>query len=70
MDREFTLRTRGQIFGLISLVMMLAVVGVMAWLGHGAEAAALGTATIVGVVSVFVVGQRPETNGKNGKPEE
>ncbi len=54
---EGSLRQRGQIFALVALVVLLAAVAWLAYLGFGQSAAALGTATIVGVVGVFATGR-------------
>lgn len=57
VTREFSLRGRGQYLALIGLIGLLGVVCFLAYLGDTVSAAALGSATIVGVVAVFVTGR-------------
>jgi len=57
VEREFTLRGRGQILALIAMVLLLIVVGFLAYLGDTQAAAWLGSATIVGVVAIFATGK-------------
>nr|WP_246359318.1 DUF2335 domain-containing protein [Sphingomonas yantingensis] len=57
VSREFKLRGRGQIFALVALALLLTVVGIMAFLGDSVSAAALGSATIIGVVAIFITGR-------------
>lgn len=57
VTREFSLRTRGQNLALVGLIGLLAVVCFLAYLDDTVSAAALGSATIVGVVAVFVTGR-------------
>lgn len=59
VDREFRLRFRGQTFALVALLLLLGVISLLAFLGATGWAAALGGATIIGVVSVFALGQPP-----------
>ena len=54
---EGSLRQRGQIFALLALIVLVLAVAWLAYLGFGQSAAALGTATIVGVVGVFAAGR-------------
>jgi uncharacterized membrane protein len=67
VDREFRLRGRGQILAMIALVLLLAVVAFLAYLGDTSSAAWLGSATIVGVVAIFVTGKFIEA--KEDAPE-
>lgn len=57
VNKEFRLRGRGQTLAIISLVMLLAVVALLAFLGDSTAAATLGSATIIGVVAIFVTGR-------------
>lgn len=57
VTREFSLRGTGQYLALVALIGLLSVVSFLAYLGDTVSAAALGSATIVGVVAVFVTGR-------------
>lgn len=57
VDREFKLRSRGQYLALAAMVLLLIVVGILAYLGDTQAAAWLGSATIVGVVAIFATGK-------------
>ena len=54
---EGSLRRRGQNYAILALALILAASAWLAFLGFGEEAAILGTATIGGVVAVFVTGR-------------
>ncbi len=56
IDKEFSLRRNGQMYGLIALSLLLCAVGYIAYLGDTKSATFLGSATIIGVVSIFVLG--------------
>lgn len=58
VTREFDLRGRGQLLAIFALILLLIVVAFLAYLGDTVSAAALGGATIVGVVAIFVTGKR------------
>lgn len=51
------MKGRGQWFALLALILMLSVVGMMAYWGHPVSAATLGTGVVIGVVALFL-GQR------------
>ncbi|MFZ4687714.1 MAG: DUF2335 domain-containing protein [Polymorphobacter sp.] len=57
VSHEGSLHHRGQYFALIALALLLGAVAWLAYLGFGVAAASLGTATIVGVVAIFVTGR-------------
>jgi len=59
VELEYGLKSRGQLLGIAALIALLAVVIIMVVYGVPAEAAALGAATIVGVVVTMVTGRRP-----------
>jgi uncharacterized membrane protein len=71
VDREFTLRGRGQWLAIAGLILLLLVVGYLASEGDTVSAAALGSATIIGVVAIFVTGRRYDAkeNGGSSKPD-
>lgn len=60
VDKEFRLRGRGQWLALAGLFLLLMVVAWLGYLGDPKSAAALGAATIVGVVTIFVGGRYVE----------
>ncbi len=72
LKSEFSLRGRGQTFGLMGLALLLIVTAFLAYLGFGTEAATLGSATIIGVVGIFVTGryfdEKPEKPGAQPEP--
>lgn len=71
VTREFSLRSRGQYLAVAALVCLLGVVCYLAYLGDTTAAAALGSATIVGVVAVFVTGRRYDVKeAEASQPEE
>lgn len=57
IHKEATMKGRGQWFALVALILMLSVVGMMAYWGHPVPAATLGTGVVIGVVALFL-GQR------------
>lgn len=57
VSSEFSMRSRGQTLALAGLAGLLTAVCFLAYLGDTISAAALGSATIVGVVAVFVTGR-------------
>lgn len=57
VEADIKLKGRGQWFALVALVLSLAVVMAIVWLGHPKSGAALGAAIIVGLVAAFL-GQR------------
>ena len=58
--REARLKERGQVLGMVALILMLAFCAYLAAEGHAEAAAAVAGAVIVGVVGVFVVGRRAD----------
>jgi uncharacterized membrane protein len=60
LDKDYGLKTRGQFLGIFALFMLLVIIGMMVWFEHPTQAAWLGAATLVGVVSVFVIGKKSE----------
>jgi uncharacterized membrane protein len=54
---DYRLKARGQLMGLVALFAMLAIVAFMVREGAATEAAALGTAVMIGVVAVYVTGR-------------
>lgn len=69
VDREFSLRGRGQALAIVGLLLLLMVVAFMAYLGDTKAAAALGAATIVGVVAIFVTGRRYDAKESSSDAE-
>jgi uncharacterized membrane protein len=61
VEREFSLRGRGQYLALAAMLLLLTVVGFLGYLGDTQAAAWLGSATIVGVVTVFATGKLIES---------
>lgn len=55
--KEFILRTTGQWLALLALILLLLVIGWIAYLGDTHAAAWLGGVTIVAVVSIFATGR-------------
>jgi uncharacterized membrane protein len=66
-DRDAT--RRGQHYGLIALVLMLAIAAYMVSKGYAEPAAWLLGTTVVGVVGVFVTGRVIENRQKSTQPE-
>jgi uncharacterized membrane protein len=60
IDEEQRQSGRGQIFGFIISTLGLLISGFLAYEGHDAFAGILGTTTIIGLVSVFVLGKRAQ----------
>lgn len=54
VDKEFAYRGRGQIITILALTLILLAVGGIAWLGDTKSAAALGSVTIVAVVTAII----------------
>lgn len=67
IDREFTLRGRGQILAILALAMMLAIVAMMVWFGFATEGVLLGGSIIVGVITVFVTGKNSDNKSMEPK---
>jgi len=63
-DRAFRLQTRGQMFALAAMGMLLAFSGFLAWLGSPEAAAGVAGATIIGVVGIFVTGKVVDARAK------
>lgn len=51
----------GQIFGFILAILGMLIAFVLAYLGHDTVAGIFGTTTIVGLVTVFVIGKRKQS---------
>jgi uncharacterized membrane protein len=66
LDQSYGLASRGQIFGLVALVIMASLAITLAVLGHPGWAAVVGGIDVVGVVSVFVTGQVWSREEKRG----
>lgn len=63
--RADKLKTRGQHYALISLIILLCFAGFLASIGAVTEGAALAGATIVGVVGIFVTGKILDTKAED-----
>jgi uncharacterized membrane protein len=59
----------GQIFGFILGVVGMGLASALAILGHEAIAGIFGTTTILGLVTVFVLGKRAQQKGLSEKSE-
>ena len=68
IDKEFSLRSIGQWLAVVALLMLLATVAYIAFLGDTKSAAWLGAATIGAVVSVFVTGRWFDAAETEGEP--
>lgn len=68
--REFQLRTTGQWLAMLALVLLLGAVCWLAFLGDTKAAAALGSATIVGVVAIFVTGKFFDSKELSSQPKQ
>ena len=55
---EINRMKRGQYFGLTIAVLGLLLSGLLAYLGHDTVAGIIGSTTLVGLVSVFVIGKK------------
>ncbi len=64
VTKEFSLRGRGQWLAIAGLIFLLSGVAYLGYLGDTKSAAALGIATIIGVVSMFVSGTWIENRGE------
>src|SRR6266487_5498875 len=61
MDRaQVALSRRGQLFGFIIAISFLVVAGVLVGLGHSVAGTIIGSVDLVGLTTVFVVGQRSQ----------
>jgi uncharacterized membrane protein len=65
LSKDYDLKGRGQTLGMGALILILGIIAFMVWSGHPWPAVSLGTATLVGVVAVFVLGKRTvvDSNG-------
>ncbi|MGC4057416.1 MAG: hypothetical protein QM743_04740 [Chitinophagaceae bacterium] len=52
----------GQKFGFILSLICIGVSVLLAWMGHDAVAGILGGSTIVGLVTIFVIGKKQTTS--------
>lgn len=57
---------RGQVFGFILGILGLSLATMLTLLGHEAIAGIFGTTTIVGLVTVFVVGRKYQQKDSQG----
>lgn len=57
-ENDHTLKTRGQLFGILSLIAILLLAAFLAYLGNAASAVTLTVGTIATIVSIFVLGKR------------
>jgi uncharacterized membrane protein len=63
MDQaQISLSRRGQLFGFIIAISFLLVAGVLVGLGHSVAGTIIGSVDLVGLTTVFVVGQRSQRN--------
>ncbi len=72
ITKEFSLRSIGQWLAILAMLMLLATVAYIAFLGDTKSAAWLGAATIGAVVSVFVTGRwfdAAEAEGELSQPQ-
>jgi uncharacterized membrane protein len=51
--------TKGQLFGIISVLASFSVAAIALFLGNPATAATISGTTVVGLVTAFVTGQKP-----------
>lgn len=70
LRREARLRDRGQIFGMIALVIILAFCAYLAWIGEPKMGAGVAIALVAAVVGIFVTGKviDSKTNGGDVSP--
>ncbi len=52
--------SKGQLFGIISVLASFSVAAIALFLGHPATAATISGTTVVGLVTAFVTGQKPK----------
>ncbi|MGJ7453816.1 DUF2335 domain-containing protein [Sphingomonas parapaucimobilis] len=72
MKREYTLKARGQHYALALAICILLFAAYLAYLGDTAVAGRVAIGTLVGIVSIFVIGKATEAYGERGvddKPE-
>jgi uncharacterized membrane protein len=62
IKEELKQSSNGQIFGFILAVLGIISAFVLAIMGHDAVAGIFGTTTIVGLVAVFVIGKKKQSN--------
>ena len=67
IDKEFSLRNKGQNLAIMALTLLLATVGYIAYLGDTKSAAMLGAGTIVAVVSIFITGRWFDSSGSSNE---
>lgn len=65
---EYRLQSRGQWLAISALMLMLGVIVFAFWIGQPIAASVLGSATILGVVSMFLGRDKPEPEPKQTKP--
>ena len=58
LDGQKSVESRGQNYAITAVGMALGVVAYMSYLGHPKEAAALGTAVVVGLAIAFITGKK------------
>jgi uncharacterized membrane protein len=69
MEREFQLKSRGQIFALIAMLLLLIFAGLLAIIGDTKSAATVAGVTIVGIVGIFVTGKYLESSHEKNQNE-
>jgi uncharacterized membrane protein len=67
IDKEFSLRNKGQNLAILALTLLLLTVGFIAFLGDTKSAAMLGGGTIVAVVSIFITGRWFDSSGSSNE---
>jgi uncharacterized membrane protein len=65
VEREIGLKEKGQFMALVALFALLLAVAYLAYLGATADAVKLGSATIIGVVGIFLTGRYFDNRGES-----
>jgi uncharacterized membrane protein len=67
INKEFSLRNKGQNLAIMALTLLLITVGYIAYLGDTKSAALLGGGTIAAVVSIFITGRLFDSSGNSNE---
>lgn len=67
---EYTLASRGQIFALISLVLILLFCVFLAFIGSTGGAVTVACTLVVSIVAVFITGQKSSSRNTKNQPQD